>query len=189
MDRVKELITKIIFSVIAVISVILVVRFLIDQIQISGDNGLINVLVSITNPFVAPFIDILPSSYNFPIRMDAAMAALVYIIWGILLAIFLTAFFQESKKEIFKDSTDPIFKFFESVLLFRILSDFVGMNELNPFIQAINSLSSFSDGVIRREMFDGRFNVSAIVVLIIILIFDLLMERVIDYLFTEKKEE
>ncbi len=189
MNSIKDLIIKIFYSLIGVISAILLIRFVIDQLETNEDHGLIAFLITISEGFVSPFKEILPETSNFPIVLDAGFAVLIYIIWGVLLSIFIASFFQESRKEIFKDSTDSVFKFVESLLVIRILSDFFGLNSETPFIELINNLTLWSDGVIRREIFDGRLNISAMVTLLIIVILDLIAERIIDMLVTEEKKE
>ncbi len=189
MDSIKDVIIKFFYSLIGIIAAILLIRFILDQLTLNEEHLLISFLLNISQGFVSPFITIIPDNYNFPIVMDAGIAVMIYIIWGVTLAIFTASFFQESKKEIFKDSTDSIFKFVESLLIIRIISDFFMFNSETSFISFINELTNWSSDIVRGDFFDGRLNISAFVTLIIIVIIDLIAERLIDTLVENQKSE
>ncbi|MCA9381382.1 hypothetical protein KC678_03895, partial [Candidatus Dojkabacteria bacterium] len=151
-----------------------------DQIEVNESNSIINFLINVTNGFVAPFTDIIPPSYNFPLVLDAGFAVLIYITWGTVLVLFISAFLQESKKEIVKDSTDAVFKFVESLLVLRLIFDFFSLNLETPFVNMITEGTRWAEGLIESSFLGDRMNISVLLMLFILVIFDLITERIID---------
>ena len=189
MDRVKDLIIKVFYSILGVIVAFILVRFLLDQIELNEENAIIAFLINVTDGFVAPFAEIIPSSYNFPLVLDAGFAVLIYITWGTVLVLFIAAFLQESKKEIVKDSTDAIFKFVESLLVLRLVFDFFALNADTPFVKLITNSTTWAEGLIESSFLGERMSISVLLMLFIIVIFDLITERIIEMIVSESKSE
>lgn len=189
MEDIKKIFIKIMYSILGIIVGLLIVRFIIDQVSLNESHPIIDFFRSITNAFVAPFKEIIPERFNFPINTEAGFAGFIYVIWGSIFIVFVSSFMQDDRYEIVKDSVDSAFKFLESILLLRITFDLLSFNPETRFVELITNLSSWTDGIIENRIVGEDLNLSAIVALIIVIIFDVVSETLIQRTLKPEKKD
>ncbi|GAB4283506.1 MAG: hypothetical protein Kow0081_0100 [Candidatus Dojkabacteria bacterium] len=95
-----------------------------------------------------------------------------------------TSFIYDDISEIFLNLVDAFFKVVESILFIRIIADFFQLSKTSSFLDIIYSFTNWSSGIFPDLIFfDGRLNISAIIVLIGIILFDLVSESILVSLF------
>ncbi len=180
---VRTRVRAIILAILGLLVFTLVLRVIFDFLDASTSNFLVQIITNITDVLIDPFEGIIDGR-NSDINYDALISIGIYTLLGIALSEIVTAFIYDSFNDIFKNIVDAIFKVVEFVLILRIIFDFFLIENKIGFVESIRSLTDWTGSIgIQTNFLEGRLNVAAIIILIIVVILDFLTESFIDAFF------
>lgn len=188
MTQIRTKVRAIILAITGLIVAILIVRIGLDLFSASTSNSFIKFFFDISNPLIDQFDGVIEQSRNSSFRnvnVSAIVAIVIYAILGILISEIVTSFLYESYENIVQNLVDIFFKVLEFLVFSRIVIDFFLIQDRATFIQRINDLTNWTqDAFIAVKFLEGRVNLSAIIILIIIVVFDIVTESLIKSIFS-----
>lgn len=188
-DNLRTQIRSVIFAIAGFIIILIFFRLALEMLGASR-SGLLEIIYSLSDFFINPFIGtiILPENSSFRIvNVDAIVAMGVYLLGSFALSEILTAFLYEKFDEIVQNVVDGILKVIEFLLFLRIMFDLFGVilrSDIPDFVRTIYSLTEWAQGILLPiQIGSMKFNISTVIVLIIVIILDLFCERFIASIF------
>jgi len=183
-------IRAVIFSIAGIIIAIIFFRISFEILGASRSGIVAELVYGLSDWFINPFVGTvqLPETSSFRIlNIDAIVAMGVYMLGAIALSEILTAFLYDKFEEIIQNFVDGIFKVIEFLLFLRIVFDLFGVvirESIPDFVRSIYSLTEWAQGILFPIQIGAmKINVSTIIVLVIVVVFDLLCERFIASIF------
>lgn len=193
MQSLKKKLTAASYGVFGFITAMIFVRILLKALGANPDAGFVVFWYSFSDFFVGMFEGIYPSiapeGSNIIIETYSVIAMLFYMILSYLTAKSATTVTEESSIEIFKNILDVFFKFFEFFLIGRFLLRLTGASIESSFVSFMYSVSAlvyepFKNifPTIKIENFDIVFETSTLLAIVVIILFDIVTEGIIDNL-------
>lgn len=172
----------IILIIAGLVSFFIIFEIFFDLFKVSKTHFVINILSSIAAIFIGPFRGIAVTNADAFVNVDAVIALTSYVLGAIVLSEIITAFLRESTYEIFQNFVDAIFKVVEFLIFIRIIVVAFSAAALNiPLATTIVNLTNWTQGVVTNfPLGSGFLDLSAIVVLGVVIFLDLLSERLIE---------
>lgn len=195
MNEIRSRVRAIIFGITGIIVAFLIFRIGLDLIGASTTNAFVKIIFDISNYFITPFIGLIevqvsgiPSRLNF----DAILALGVYVTFAIIFAEIVTAFLYDNAEDILQNIVDGIFKFLEFILFLRIIFELFALTSravLPQFVNTIYSLTNWTKGILFDiKIGEGFLDLSAVIVLIIIVTLDITTENLIRNFFEQRRK-
>lgn len=195
MNEIRSRVRAIIFGITGIIVAFLIFRIGLDLIGASTTNAFVKIIFDISNYFITPFIGLIevqvsgiPSRLNF----DAILALGVYVTFAIIFAEIVTAFLYDNVEDILQNIVDGIFKFLEFILFLRIIFELFALTSravLPQFVNTIYSLTNWTRGILFDiKIGEGFLDLSAVIVLIIIVTLDITTENLIRNFFEQRRK-
>lgn len=193
MASLRAQIRVIVFGIFGIALAIVLVRMLLVLVGANRDSQFVVFWFDMSNFFVGAFRDMYPRLQDqlLTIRVElySVFAMVVYLILAVLTQKSATSFASSSKLDIVKDIIDSMFKFLEFFLIARFLLKLTGGSIESEFVRFIYGISAlvyepFKDilPAVRIEDFGIIFESSTLIAIIVIIIFDLVTEGIIDSL-------
>lgn len=181
-------IRAIIFLIVSIIVLFFVLRILVQYFDLEN-NGIFTFIYSISDIFLSPFkglVNIPVEGILQKINFDCIVGLTIYSLFSIALSELITSFFFDNVKDIFQNFLDALYKFVEAFLFLRIVLELFGIgltNNTPAIISLIYTTTEWSQGnLFEINFLNGRIDLSAILVLAIIILMDIYTERVVDRL-------
>lgn len=182
----------ILLSFIAIIAFLLFLRITFELVEANAENGFVDAIYQVTDMLLAPVdgaVELKPSSELKPFNFDALIAIAFYVLGGLIFIEILTGIMHDEAEEIVQNVVDAFFKLFEFVLTLKIifvLFDVGIPKSTAPWtISLIYDLTSWTNIFGKLNFVYEKIDWSAIVVLIIIVVFDVLSEQMLEALFSK----
>lgn len=179
-SEIRSKVRAVILGITGLLIAFLFARVVLDLIQADKQNPFVEFIKQISDFLAEPFESLAVNDTGVAtINVDALISIFMYFIIGLILSEIITAFIYDNLEDIIQNFIDAIFKIFEFIFFLRIVFDFFEVNERAKFISGIYDLTNWSNNLIQIDPLDGRINFSAIIMLIIIIIFDILTESLL----------
>lgn len=197
MKELRTRVRRVIYAIGAFIIGILLLRFFFRLFGIAAINPIINFIYQLSYPFVAPFDGIVGNigTSGNAIEFTTIIAILMWIGIIIIIAELVAAFIQDKPERIIFELVDSFFKLIEFMLFARlVLRAFAvpyGINSLVDFAYNISAIAYNPFAGIAPEFRLGNggiIEMSTVVALVIVLVFDILSEGFFKSLFGLKDE-
>ncbi|MCD4743267.1 MAG: hypothetical protein K8R67_12405 [Desulfobacteraceae bacterium] len=190
MAETRSKVRAIILGMIGIIAAILVFRIALDLIEASTSNVFVNIIHWVSNIFIFPFENIISLPNNMlMLNVDAITALVIIVLAGIAISEIVTAFLYDNFEDIIQNVIDGIFKVIEFFLVLRILFVFFQVEynggSTSAFVKAVYDLTAWTQGLIQNpfDIFGSFLDVSALIVLVIVVIIDIVTESFLNGLF------
>ncbi len=181
-------IRAVIFLIVSFIVLFFILRILFQYFELEN-QGLIGLIYSISDFFLSPFnglVSIPFDGFLQKINFDCVIGMIIYSIFSIAISELITSFFFETFKDVFQNFLDALYKIVEAFLFLRIVLELfgIGVTTNSPaIITIIYSTTEWSQGNLFEISFlNGSIDLSAILVLVIVIILDIYTERIVDRL-------
>lgn len=189
----KIIVRAFVYGIFGLITAVVFVRLLLMVLGANPESGFVVFWYDFSNIFVDMFKNIYPSirpeNSNIVIETSSIVAMLFYLLLAFLTSKSLTSVASNNGVQIIKNIVDAIFKTVEFLLIARFLLKITGANSETLFVNFIYSVSAIVyepfQGVfptIKIENFDIVFETSTLLAIVIIIIFDVITEGIIDNL-------
>ncbi|MEI7579483.1 MAG: YggT family protein [bacterium] len=208
LKTIRRLLYALSYGIFGIIIAIILIRILFGIIGANKAAPFVSFWYTFSETFIGGFQGIFPnigtSVAPMFIEVYAVIALIFYLILAFIVSKALTSVISHSPVSIFKNVTDTIFKGAEFFLITRFLLKLTAASDVSSFVRFIYQLSDFIyqpfAGIlptIQLKDFNIIFETSTLIAIVIIIIFDLVTEGVIDKLFkameshdyqTEKKQ-
>lgn len=178
MDQLRTRVRAIILALTGVIVTLLLIRFILIFVAADQTHFLVKLVLDVSYIFVYPFISFGYGGVLSSIDANALIAMLIYVVLGILISEVVTAFMQDDPNEIIIQFIDAVFKIVEFLLISRIILKIFNIQPgAGMFVQQVYTLSEWSSGILpSRDLLGGKLEISAIIVLIIVVLIDIATE-------------
>lgn len=191
MEALRKRFRQVVLAITALIITLLLVRITLLLIGTARTHTVVQAILSLTGPLVAPFsgFDLLFEITGFD--LSALVAIVVYAIMAILIVEVFTAFMYDKIEDIIINVVDGLFKWIEFLLVCRIVFALAAINpQINWFVQLIYTATNWSTGLVNNVRFVGGFlEISTMIVLVVVVAIDLATEGILKSLFTRSKKE
>jgi uncharacterized protein YggT (Ycf19 family) len=189
MKQTRQQVRAILLGMIGFIIALLFVRIIIDLAANGEKNAFFSFINTLTNPFIDPFVGFINVSSDSNINFDAIGALIIIVILGLIITEIITSFLYEDVGDIIMNLVDIFFKILEFLIFTRIIIDFFALGDSAPFVKTIKSLTNWTqDLVINQSLFDEKLNISAVIILILIIILDIATESLLESIFRGFRE-
>lgn len=191
MQELRVNIRNIIFGLTGIVVIMLGIRFLLVLFAANPSHALSKLIFDGTQFLMPPFVGL----ERFPIiggeLIVIIIAMAVYLVLGLLVSGLVTAFLREKPLDIFVEVIDIIFKFFEFILVSRlILKLFAVRPGTASFVDTIYNNTEWTGGLLPQiDVFGGTLEFSTLFILVIVVIVDLATENAIAALVAQRKQE
>lgn len=185
MREIRDIIRSIIFGAVALLTILLLLRFTFIIINVQNTHPIAQAIYGLSDPLMTPFAGMPNALISFgagSIDLSILIAIGVYVAAALLFVGIMNAFLQEDIFNIFLEVTDLMFKFVEFILIIGIIFRFFGIQPGQvPFASTIYDWTFWSRGLI-GELTLGNIKVdlSMIMVLVIVIAFDLTFESLAE---------
>lgn len=180
----------VLLSIIAIIAFLLFLRISFELVEANTENGFVDAIFQATDYLIEPTegaVVLEPGDDLDPFNFDALLAMILYVIGGLIIIEIITGIMHDEAEEIVQNVVDAFFKILEFIVTLKIIFVFfeIGVpKETAPwFVKLIYDLTSWTDIVSAPEIVDANIDWAAIIVLIIIVVFDVLSEQFLTSLF------
>ncbi len=179
----------ILYGIIAIIGVLLLVRFLLDLVGASEEAGFTQLFKGITDIFIDPFKGIVakPLELGQNINLDAIVALLFFVVLGTLSIEIFTGFLFNTIYGIIENAVDAVFKVIEAILFLRIIFDLFTFDVTSPFVILIKNITSWANIFENPSFIAENINLSVITILVLIVILDIFIGNIVTSVFEFKK--
>lgn len=175
----------VILLITGIIVTFIVLSIILDILNVSDSNIITGFIYSVAGFFIYPFVGLISFGSSSIINADAVLALIIYILGGIVIAEIITAFLYEKFYEIFQNVVDAVFKIVELLIFLRIiLGVFNAQNVFLPLTKTVLSLTNWTQGIAPAfPVGTAKLDLSALIVLGIIIVLDVISERIIESFF------
>lgn len=191
MAELRYRIRAIILGIAGLIVALLFIRILLQLLGASTANTIVNFFFGLSEIFIQPFRNAVTLPPGTPLQIlniDALVAIGIYVLGAIALSEIITAFLYDTAEDIIQNLVDAVFKVIEFLIFIRIVLDLFAIFDRRvaaAFIQNIYNLTDWASNLINpMPIGSGSLNVSAIIVLSIVVILDIFTERFLASIFT-----
>lgn len=180
---------SIILALTGILITVLALRVTLDLVRADSENVFVTTIESISDPLIDPFLGIIEVSSDSglsDLNIDAIFAILVFALLGIAVSKIVTSFMYDDISDIIINFIDAIFKVVEFLILLRIVFYFFKIlpPSLSSFVKTTYDLTEWTQFVgIKPDILPDRLDWSAIIVLVIIVILDLITENILQGFF------
>lgn len=181
----------IILTIGGILAFLVLVRVVFDFIKVGRGNFLVNFFYGITDILINPFVGSIGLSLGGGlalVNLDAIISIIFYVLIAIVASEVITAFLYEHVEDIIINLIDGVFKIIEFLVFLRIVFNFfnVSTNQIIPdVVRGIMALTNWTSGVVAPIPISGIgiLDLSAIIVLFLVIILDIFSERFLYAIF------
>lgn len=192
MAELRTKIKQIIFTITLAIIAILILRLLLDLLGLTNKNAFFLFLKSLSDIFIGPFQGIIAQDINRDLvffNFDVFISIGFYILLGVMLAELCTFFLYDNFKLVLIHFFDIVFKLIESLFILRIILDVFLVKTGTSIVKIILDLTNWTHGVTNINFFDGRIYLGTFLVLVVVVVFDYLVDAVLRALPGSNEEQ
>ncbi|MBW7953918.1 YggT family protein [Candidatus Dojkabacteria bacterium] len=190
---IRAQIKALVFGIFGIAMAIVLVRIILVLVGANPQSQFVIFWMDMSNFLVGIFRNMYPALENqlliINIELFSFMALVFYMLMAVLIQKSFASFTEDSTVEMIKSFIDSMFKFLEFLLIARFLLKLTGAAPTAVFTNFIYSISAlvyepFKDilPAIEVKEFNIIFESSTLIAIIIIIIFDLITEGIIDNL-------
>ncbi|KXK26453.1 MAG: YGGT family protein [candidate division WS6 bacterium OLB20] len=181
----------VVFGIFGIALAIVVVRILLVLVGANRDSQFVIFWFDMSNMFVGAFRDIYPQLQaqllTVRIELFSIFAMVFYLVVALLTQKSVSSFTEDSRLDVVKSIIDSLFKFLEFFLIARFLLKLTAASIESDFVRFVYGISAvvyepFKDilPAVRIADFGIIFESSTLIAIIVIIIFDLVTEGIID---------
>lgn len=198
MEDLKKKIRSIILALFGALIVVLLIRVAFTVVNVNQTTPIVKFWFTNSEFLILPFKNGFQTFVLEGLRIETAalVAILVLFLSAYLVSKLITSFFNHEPQQLLKDIVDALFKFAEFLLLFRFFFKILAASDVAPFVDFIYTSSEFFYAPFQNilpgfYLVQGRgnfFETSTLVAIILIIIFDIISENILNKLFEKSNK-
>lgn len=177
----------IVYSITGGLITIILIRLLLKFIGANPSTIFVSFWYGLSDLLVGPWEGIYPNLVLSPMTIEtySVIAIIFFVLFGVIIDKALSIFRYDASREIIIAIVDLSFKLMELVIASRFAFKLFGASTSSVFVRFIYAASSIIyepfAGIIKDLVIEGvLFEISTLLVLIIIIIFDVISENILE---------
>jgi hypothetical protein len=198
-DKLKLKLRAFIIGVFALFIVVVLVRIFFNVIGANPDAGIVNFWYKFVSvPFIMPFEGIYPDFKFGTISIESSAILSIIVMFALMFLVIKTVFIyvEDDPRKLLTNFIDTLFKYAEFILIFRFFLKITGAKVIG-FSSFIYYFSGFVyepfKGILPSIKFGSYdqyvIEISTIIAIIFIIVFDIVTEGIIKSLFEGDKKK